>query len=185
MKPTYLYIKQHSITGLKYFGKTTLDPYKYKGSGKYWKNHIAEHGDQYIKTVWVSEPFTDKDLISEFATFMSEELNIVESNEWANLLIENGLDGGSDNKDKIGKHLSEEHKRKLSESLKGKTKSESHKLNMKKPKTKEHAKKVGDAQKGRKQSAEHIAKLSAVRKGRIPWNKGKKLINRKGDNNEQ
>ena len=29
--PTYLYIKEHSITGLKYFGKTTAkNPLKYK-----------------------------------------------------------------------------------------------------------------------------------------------------------
>jgi hypothetical protein len=25
IKPTYLYIKQHLVTGLKYFGKTSLD----------------------------------------------------------------------------------------------------------------------------------------------------------------
>ena len=30
----YLYVKQHSITGLKYFGRTTqANPYKYKGYG--------------------------------------------------------------------------------------------------------------------------------------------------------
>ena len=35
--PTYLYIKQHSVTKLKYFGKTNSeDPIKYSGSGKYW-----------------------------------------------------------------------------------------------------------------------------------------------------
>ena len=38
MKPTYLYIKQHSVTKLKYFGKTTKkDPVKYLGSGIYCK----------------------------------------------------------------------------------------------------------------------------------------------------
>jgi hypothetical protein len=30
-KPTWLYIKQHTVTGLKYFGKTTRNPEKYKG----------------------------------------------------------------------------------------------------------------------------------------------------------
>ena len=35
--PTWLYIKQHNITKLKYFGKTVRkDPIKYKGSGTYW-----------------------------------------------------------------------------------------------------------------------------------------------------
>jgi hypothetical protein len=39
-KPTTLYVKTHNITGLKYFGKTTNDPFKYKGSGKYWLDHL-------------------------------------------------------------------------------------------------------------------------------------------------
>lgn len=39
--PTYLYVKHHSITGLKYFGKTTkLDPVTYKGSGLVWRRRI-------------------------------------------------------------------------------------------------------------------------------------------------
>ena len=36
----YLYLKQHNITGLKYFGKTEQNPYKYKGSGIYWLRHL-------------------------------------------------------------------------------------------------------------------------------------------------
>lgn len=40
-----LYIKTHNITGLKYFGKTIKNPLKYKGSGKYWKRHLAIHGN--------------------------------------------------------------------------------------------------------------------------------------------
>ena len=31
MRPTYIYIKQHLKTGLKYLGKTVKDPYKYLG----------------------------------------------------------------------------------------------------------------------------------------------------------
>jgi len=37
-KPSYLYIKKHNETGLKYFGKTTQDPYTYQGSGTDWWN---------------------------------------------------------------------------------------------------------------------------------------------------
>lgn len=40
-----LYIKTHNITGLKYFGKTIKNPFKYKGSGKYWTRHLAIHGN--------------------------------------------------------------------------------------------------------------------------------------------
>lgn len=90
---TFLYIKQHSITGLKYFGKTTRDPYTYNGSGKHWKLHIKKHGKEHVETLWVSEPFIDSVLISEYALAFSKENNIVESKDWANLIEENGLDG--------------------------------------------------------------------------------------------
>jgi hypothetical protein len=91
--PTYLYIKQHSVTGLKYFGKTNRDPYKYLGSGKYWTRHIKKYGKEHVVTLWVSELYTNKELLTEFALFFSEEYNIVESKEWANLIPENGLTG--------------------------------------------------------------------------------------------
>ena len=29
-KPTYLYVKTHNVTGLKYFGKTTLNRKRYE-----------------------------------------------------------------------------------------------------------------------------------------------------------
>jgi hypothetical protein len=94
MKPTYLYIKEHSVTRLRYLGKTTKsDPYKYQGSGKHWVRHINKHGLDHVKTIWVSEPFTDKSRLVEFAMLMSEELDVVKSNNWANLKEENGLDG--------------------------------------------------------------------------------------------
>lgn len=126
--PTFLYIKQHTLTGLKYLGKTSSkNPYVYNGSGKYWKRHIKKYGTNNIKTLWVSEPFYNNSNLKEFALFLSEELDIVNSNEWANLKEENGLDGGGD-----WSHV-----------------------------------------KGKKQSQEHIQKLSAIRKGKSPWNKGK------------
>ena len=92
--PTVLYIKQHSVTKLKYFGKTTRDPLKYKGSGVDWKLHLKEYGSEHIITIWVSELYTDSIAISEFAIAFSRDNNIVESKDWANLKIENGLDGG-------------------------------------------------------------------------------------------
>ena len=59
-KPTYLYIKTHKITGLKYFGKTTrTDPYTYKGSGVRWMNHIRKHG--YDISTEILGYFVDKD----------------------------------------------------------------------------------------------------------------------------
>jgi len=94
IQPTYLYIKKHSITGLKYFGKTSKkDPYKYLGSGKYWKKHIKKHGKQFVETLWVSELYYDTSII-DHALHFSNENNIVLSDDWANLVMENGIDGG-------------------------------------------------------------------------------------------
>ena len=96
-KPTWLYIKQHNQTGLKYFGKTTKDPNKYLGSGKYWLRHLKEHTED-ITTIWC-ERFDDPDLLTEFASFFSEVFDIVNSVDkngkkvWANMIPENGLDG--------------------------------------------------------------------------------------------
>jgi len=93
--PTYLYIKRHSVTKLKYFGKTSLDdPIKYLGSGTYWTKHINKHGKQFVDTIWLSDLYTDIS-ISEHALHFSHENDIVKSDEWANLKLENGLDGGA------------------------------------------------------------------------------------------
>lgn len=92
MKPTYLYIKQHTVTGLRYFGKTIRNPNKYKGSGTYWQRHLKVHGRE-IDTIWV-ELFNDEESLTDFAEFFSEFFNIVNSKTWANLVGENGLDGG-------------------------------------------------------------------------------------------
>ena len=94
--PTVLYIKQHPITGIKYFGKTTRDPLKYKGSGKHWLRHLKKHGRKHIITTQVFGPFTNSIAISEFALAFSRYNNIVESKDWANMKPENGLDGGFD-----------------------------------------------------------------------------------------
>lgn len=92
MNKFYLYVKQHKITGLKYFGMTaTKDPYVYLGSGKYWRRHLAAHGKD-IDTVNVWE-FDTIELCEKFALEFSEKNNIVESADWANLRPENGRDG--------------------------------------------------------------------------------------------
>ena len=88
----YLYIKQHTITGLKYFGKTERkDPYVYSGSGKYWKRHLKMYGKQ-ISTLQVWE-FDNIEECEVFALNFSKKNNIIESAEWANLKYENGKDG--------------------------------------------------------------------------------------------
>lgn len=84
---------QHNVTGLKYFCKTSrLHELKYyKGSGKYWKRHRAAHGNDI--TVGVLGVYYDEQRCVEAALKFSKENNIVKSDEWANLIEENGLDG--------------------------------------------------------------------------------------------
>jgi hypothetical protein len=115
-KSTYLYIKQHNITGLKYFGKTVkTNVLNYKGSGKLWSRHLNKYGND-VTTVWC-QLFHDKEELVEFATKFSIENNIVESDEWANLKIEDGLWGGGVKGIKL-KPMTSDHKAKLSESVK-------------------------------------------------------------------
>ena len=95
---TSLYIKQHNKTGLKYFGKTdNTDPVTYLGSGSYWKNHLAIHGND-VSTIWYQK-FNSKEELTKYAMDFSVSNNIVEAKDadgkkiWANLVNENGTDG--------------------------------------------------------------------------------------------
>lgn len=97
----YLYHKRHRITGLNYFGKTTSDPYLYHGSGLYWSEHLKKYG-VLIDTIQAWE-FNNTEECSKFAINFSIENDIVDKRDglgkkiWANLKIENGIDGGFDN----------------------------------------------------------------------------------------
>lgn len=130
-KPTFLYIKQHSITGLLYFGKTTSsNPEKYTGSGKYWKSHLRKYGKQHVVTLWFCL-YTDEEEMKKFAIMFSEQQNIVRSKAWANMITENGLDGGPP-----GLKHSDEAKRNMSKSKLGKKMTEEHKINSARAKSK-------------------------------------------------
>jgi hypothetical protein len=87
-KIIYLYLKTHNKTGLKYLGKTTQNPFKYHGSGKIWKDHIKKHG--YDITTEILFETDDPDKFIEKAVYYSSVLNIVESESFANLMIEKG-----------------------------------------------------------------------------------------------
>ena len=164
--PTYLYIKQHYITGKLYFGKTIKDVIIYKGSGKRWKNHIDYHGRQYVTTLWY-ELFFDKEEMMRFAIEFSRVMNIVESEQWLNLIPENGVDGCP-----IGIRLpqSEEHKTKIGAANKGKKHSqeqiEQHREFMTgRQLTEEHKKKISDAGIGRIVTQETRDRIAAKQIG--------------------
>lgn len=132
--PTYLYIKQHSITGKLYFGKTIKNPEKYYGSGKYWTRHIKTHGKEFVETLWYCM-FLDKESIQEFALNFSVYQNIVESDQWLNLIVEDGLNGTSSGNlnPNFGKVRTKIQRNNISNSLKGKPKTANHIANMKTP----------------------------------------------------
>ena len=117
-QPTYLCIKQHSVTKKLYFCKTTKDHdamLKYKGSGDRWLSHLNKHRNEEIETIWYCL-FYDREEIEKFSLTCSNLWNIVESDEWANIIPENGLTGFP-----AGLSFSTLHTQHLSEAKQGRT----------------------------------------------------------------
>ena len=176
--PTYLYVKTHNVTGLKYFGKTTGDPFSYRGSGKYWLEHLKIHGND-VSTNVIGF-FENKDECVTTALSFSNNHNIVyavnEDNKktWANQIVENGIDGGAarygqhsaETKKKIsdaqiGKNISDETRRKIKKARKMQDMS-----HMKKPKSVEQKLKISQSLTGRTRSPESIKKTADKLRGR-------------------
>lgn len=126
----YLYLKESK--GFKYLGKFTtrknrpnFTVYDYLGSGKIWKQHIKKHKltAKDIKTTVLFE----SDNIEEFkekALYFSNKFQVQHSNEFANLVPEDGA-----NPCKyvdFSKRDSPEWRRKISESKKGTKHSKEH-----------------------------------------------------------
>lgn len=190
----YLYVKQHAITGLKYFGKSRKKhPNVYHGSGIYWRRHIKRHGIEHVNTLEIWH-FEDLDECKAFALNFSIMHDIVKSPEWANLKNENGLDGGSD---KTGKALTPEHKEAISKALKGRVTTVEHRMNLSKSLTgktfsEEHCRKISERNRGtgngnyrREYSAEERQRLSEARIGKkhSEETKKKQSIARQGAGN--
>jgi len=96
----YLYLKTHNVTGLKYLGKTTKDPYQYSGSGVYWKNHLKVYGDDVTTEVLFSTK--DENEFERVSLEYSSKWDIVESKDFANLIEERGQGGITTNQWKKG-----------------------------------------------------------------------------------
>ena len=91
---TYLYIKTHNKTGLKYLGKTTSsNPHTYPGSGTKWRRHLDKHGYDY--TTEILKECQTKEEVKEWGLYYSNLWNVVDDNSWANLKPELGDGGGS------------------------------------------------------------------------------------------
>lgn len=97
-RPTFLYIKQHNITGKLYFGKTYQQNVEtYKGQGSYWKAHRNKYGKNDISTIWYCL-FTDIYSLVETAILLSESMGVISDQTWANMKIETGLDNSTGTK---------------------------------------------------------------------------------------
>jgi len=93
-KPARLYIKQCPHCGLKYFGKSVRnDIANYQGSGKKVGSHLKKHNVLPIH-LWNSNWYYDTS-ITKFALKFSRINKIVESDLWANMIEETGIDDSS------------------------------------------------------------------------------------------
>jgi hypothetical protein len=109
-----LYLKTHRKTGLKYLGYTKNDPFKYRGSGKYWKDHIKKHGNDVLTEILFQSDKIDE--ISAKGLEYSVEWNIAESQEFANHCFEDGNKGyGNANINFKGHPQTEETRKKISQ----------------------------------------------------------------------
>lgn len=147
--PTYLYVKQHTRTGLCYFGKTCQKYVEtYLGSGTYWNQHLKKHGKEHVITLWY-QLYTDKTKLVHDALMYSALWNIVKSDDWANLKPENGLDGNPKGIKFTAEHI-EKHRVAI----------------MGRPQTLESNAKRSATLRGRKHDHERIAKVAAANRGK-------------------
>jgi len=112
-KTTALYVKTHNVTGFKYFGKTTRlqKIHSYKGSGIHWVRHLKKHGSDYtteLLGIWQNE-----ERLIKFAHKFCEEHNVVESSNWANMVLEEGLQGASNGETNVAKRADVREKMRL------------------------------------------------------------------------
>jgi hypothetical protein len=182
-KPARLYIKQCPHCGLKYFGKHTGQNIEgYPGSGTFWTKHLNEHNVEPIH-LWNSDWYYDTS-IKRFALKFSSINKIVESNEWANLIPEDGLRGGWDLINMTGRNLYGYNGRTPNVPDDLRRGLETFRKNLKNPEWREkHSKKIsigirkwqsenGNPFLGKTHSDETKEKISDANKGKIPWNKG-------------
>jgi hypothetical protein len=89
-----LMVKKHAITGLKYLCMTIKKDWQsYRGSGVYWKSHLREHGREHVITELIFETDDHKEF-KKRCLVVSDSLDVVKSEEYANLMPETGELGG-------------------------------------------------------------------------------------------
>ena len=86
----YLLIKETKEHQMKYLCKCidTVDPYQYKGSGKYWRRLLKKY-NPVIETQILGHYENNEDL-RKAGIYYSEKFDVVKSKNWANLIPEIG-----------------------------------------------------------------------------------------------
>ena len=90
----YLYVKTHKITGLKYLGQTTQNPYVYYGSGKDWQQHIHAFGKHIDTDILLQS--NNKQEVNDLGRLYSKQWRILDAMDdfgnkiWANIIPETG-----------------------------------------------------------------------------------------------
>jgi hypothetical protein len=171
----YLYLKTHKITGKKYFGKTVRNPFTYKGSGTYWKEHLRRYGN-FVDTQIIFQTECKKEL-KDKAMYYSNLWNIVENNEFANYVPEMGDGGDTSNSPKyqewletVARNKNSEYNKMLSEKMKKNNPIFNPEV-AKKVHNEETYRKIGLAHKGKTISEEQKKVLSE--KAKMQWKKQK------------
>lgn len=138
MKNTYIYVKQSPL-GLLYLGKTEQNPFKYKGSGKNWIEHLLKNNIKLEQiTTFILYETSNKEQLESICRIYSNLFNVTKSTKWANMKKEIG-DGGTD---------------------------KGHLKGIKKPKHSERMKGPGNPRFNKSFSKETIEKMSIAQKGK-------------------
>lgn len=85
----YLYVKIHNKTGMRYLGRTAQKkPSVYLGSGTYWLRHLKKYGNDH-RTIIIGRYF-DLASLRGAGLYYSKLWDVVASDKWANLCLEDG-----------------------------------------------------------------------------------------------
>jgi len=164
-KTVYLLLKTHNKTGLKYLcrhiTKYEKTCYNYKGSGVRWTRHLEKHGNN-VTTEIIAKCDSIEEA-KELGLQYSEKWNIVESEDFANLVPEDGQGGSGP----------ASHRKTYGSRFGYEQEPNRYVGNDNYAKLPEVRQKISERLKGRKFSDEHRQKLSESMMGRTPWNKGK------------
>ena len=170
----FIYITTNMVNGKRYLGQRKFRKgwKTYLGSGTIFKQALSIYGKENFVRNIICICYSSKEL-NEEEYKMSKLLNIVEDDNWYNLMYGGLVLQGEDNPN-YGKHPTEESIEKMRSASKGKKKSELHKKHIAESK-------MGDKNpmynkepwnKGIPQSDEVKEKNRQAHLGMIPWNKG-------------